>query len=115
MPEVSRNAGRRTWPLWAAGAGLVLIAVAIALALPTSGQSGGTPAALPADPGEVARVSLSDAKAALDHGEAVFLDVRYAEDYAAGHIPGALSIPLTELETRLGELDRTDWIITYCT
>jgi rhodanese-related sulfurtransferase len=45
----------------------------------------------------------------------VFLDVRYAEDYAAGHIPGALSIPLTELETRLGELDRTDWIITYCT
>jgi rhodanese-related sulfurtransferase len=31
------------------------------------------------------------------------------------HIPGSLSIPLAEIETRLSELDPNQWIITYCT
>lgn len=64
---------------------------------------------------EVPRVSLEEAKAALDGKTAVFLDVRAAGSYAASHIPGALSIPLNELEGRLDELDPADWIITYCT
>ena len=64
---------------------------------------------------EAPRVSLEEAKAAFDRGEAVFLDVRSAASYADSHIPGALSIPLSELEARLGELDPSRWIITYCT
>lgn len=64
---------------------------------------------------DVARVSLADAKAAYDTHGAVFVDVRDAESYAQSHIPGALSIPLSELETRRSELNSSDWIITYCT
>ena len=64
---------------------------------------------------EVQRVSLNDARQALDENQAVFLDVRSSDAYAAGHIPGAINIPLDELETRLAELDPNEWIITYCT
>jgi rhodanese-related sulfurtransferase/DNA-binding transcriptional ArsR family regulator len=42
------------------------------------------------------------------------LDVRPTEEYAAGHIPGAVSIPLDELEDRLDELPDDDQIIAYC-
>lgn len=64
---------------------------------------------------EISRVSMDDAKAALDGGTAVFLDVRDGDSYAASHVPDALNIPLAELKSRLGELDETPWIITYCT
>ena len=64
---------------------------------------------------EIERVSLDDAKAALDAGTAVFVDVRAAEAYAASHISGALNIPLAEIETLLNELDPKLWIIPYCT
>ena len=64
---------------------------------------------------EVPRISLEEAKSALDAKTAVFLDVRGAGSYAASHVPGALSIPLNELEGRLAELDPEQWIITYCT
>lgn len=64
---------------------------------------------------EIERVSLADAKAALDAGSAIFVDVRSAEAYAVNHIPGALNLPLGELESRLGELDPNQWILTYCT
>ncbi|HKA89596.1 MAG TPA: metalloregulator ArsR/SmtB family transcription factor [Haliangiales bacterium] len=47
-------------------------------------------------------------------GEAVLLDVRPAEEYRAGHIPGAISIPLPELKSRLGELPRRREIVAYC-
>jgi 3-mercaptopyruvate sulfurtransferase SseA len=64
---------------------------------------------------EVPRVSLEEAKAALDAGSAMFLDVRAQASYESQHIPGALNIPLPEIEARLGELDKAEWIITYCT
>lgn len=47
-------------------------------------------------------------------GDAIVLDVRPAEEYRAGHIPGALSIPVAELERRLGELPAGKEIIAYC-
>lgn len=92
-------------------------------------SSGGSPAApttvsrpttAPIAPGDIPepdirRVSVGDSKAALDLKQAVLLDVRATDSYQAGHIPGAKSIPLGELEARLNELNRTDWIITYCT
>ncbi|MEW6239310.1 MAG: rhodanese-like domain-containing protein [Chloroflexota bacterium] len=64
---------------------------------------------------EAPRISLDEARAAFDSGAAVFVDVRSEAAYAEGHIPGALSIPLAELESRLDELDPAQWIITYCT
>jgi 3-mercaptopyruvate sulfurtransferase SseA len=64
---------------------------------------------------QVARVDLSTAKVAFDSGEAVFVDVRDQAYYENEHIPGARSIPLSQFEERLNELDSTDWIILYCT
>jgi rhodanese-related sulfurtransferase/DNA-binding transcriptional ArsR family regulator len=46
--------------------------------------------------------------------DAVVIDVRPAEEYAAGHVTGALSVPLSELERRLGELPRGKRIVAYC-
>lgn len=47
-------------------------------------------------------------------GEATLLDVRPAEEYQAGHILGAVSLPLRELERRLEELPKDREIIAYC-
>lgn len=47
-------------------------------------------------------------------GDVVVLDVRPAEEYAAGHLPKALSIPIQELEHRLAELPRDKTIVAYC-
>lgn len=46
--------------------------------------------------------------------DVIALDVRPAEEYAAGHIPGARSIPLDQLEARLAELPRSAEIVAYC-
>jgi len=42
------------------------------------------------------------------------LDVRPREEYTAGHIPGAVSIPLDELDARLAELPDDGQIVAYC-
>jgi rhodanese-related sulfurtransferase len=47
-------------------------------------------------------------------GAVTVLDVRPVEEYNAGHIPGALSIPLKELELRLSDLSHDQEIVAYC-
>jgi len=42
------------------------------------------------------------------------LDVRPSEEYAAGHLPGAVNIPIHELEKRLKELPKRREIVAYC-
>jgi rhodanese-related sulfurtransferase/DNA-binding transcriptional ArsR family regulator len=42
------------------------------------------------------------------------LDVRPAEEYEAGHIPGAVSIPVSELRRRLREIPKRREIVAYC-
>ncbi len=64
---------------------------------------------------EIPRLSLKDARQAFDDKSAIFIDVRDPSSYDAGHIPGALSIPASGLSSRLGEFNKDDWIITYCT
>jgi rhodanese-related sulfurtransferase/DNA-binding HxlR family transcriptional regulator len=63
---------------------------------------------------EVEAVGREELLARLRRGEAVLVDVRPAEEYAAGHIEGAQSIPITELERRLGELPKDREVIAYC-
>lgn len=48
------------------------------------------------------------------HQEVVVLDVRPEPEYRAGHLPGAISIPVNELAARLGELPRGREIVAYC-
>jgi rhodanese-related sulfurtransferase len=47
-------------------------------------------------------------------GEALFLDVRKSHEYDAGHIPGALWLPLRDLPARLDHLDRRVPVVTTC-
>jgi rhodanese-related sulfurtransferase len=47
-------------------------------------------------------------------GAVTVLDVRPVEEYQAGHIPGALSVPLKDLEQRLSSLGRDREIVAYC-
>jgi rhodanese-related sulfurtransferase/predicted transcriptional regulator len=50
----------------------------------------------------------------LRHGDVVLVDVRPEAEYVAGHIEGAHSIPLDELERRLAELPDDAEIVAYC-
>src|SRR3954451_15786377 len=50
----------------------------------------------------------------LRRGDVVLVDVRPAEEYAAGHIEGARSIPIDELDRRLAELPPDREVVAYC-
>ena len=75
------------------------------------------PTRVPQTEADVPRVSVKDAKAAFDSGQAVIVDVRSAEAFAAEHIDGSINIPLADIESNPAgvNLDKNQWIITYCT
>ncbi len=52
--------------------------------------------------------------ARVQRGEVIVLDVRPLEEYRAGHIPGALSVPLDELDRRMAELSPDREVVAYC-
>jgi rhodanese-related sulfurtransferase/DNA-binding transcriptional ArsR family regulator len=47
-------------------------------------------------------------------GEVTLIDVRPREEYLAGHLPGAISVPLAELQARLGDLPSAGDVVAYC-
>ena len=59
-------------------------------------------------------VSQEDLANRLRDGVVTLIDVRPGEEFAAGHIPGAVNIPLDELPRRLGELPADRTVIAYC-
>ncbi|HLI38870.1 MAG TPA: metalloregulator ArsR/SmtB family transcription factor [Streptosporangiaceae bacterium] len=59
-------------------------------------------------------VSRDELARRLAEGSVVVLDVRPAAEYAAGHVPGARSVPLEQLEARLAELPADAGIVAYC-
>jgi rhodanese-related sulfurtransferase len=59
-------------------------------------------------------VSRDDLVSRLHDGMVAVLDVRPEDEFAVGHLPGALNIPLAELERRLGELQADREVIAYC-
>jgi rhodanese-related sulfurtransferase len=65
----------------------------------------------PADTEQIGRDELLRRAAT---GEVIVLDVRPLEEYTAGHIPGATSIPLDALPTRLSELPPDVEVVAYC-
>ena len=72
--------------------------------------------AITSTPGSKIAVNISvvEAKRLIDSEELVLLDVRTEEEYAATHIEGAVSVPISELGTKTGELLNTnDKIVVY--
>ncbi len=57
---------------------------------------------------------LSDGEAANDGASDFILDVRTPSEFAAGHLPGSVNIPIEELRGRLAELPRDRPIAAYC-
>ena len=63
------------------------------------------------------QITAEEAKKIMDSGEdIVILDVREQEEYDAGHIPGAVLLPYTELEAKAEEIlpDKDKQILVYC-
>lgn len=65
-------------------------------------------------PADTEAVETEDLLRRLDAGDAVVVDVRPTPEYAAGHLPGAIHIPLGELAARLSELPADREIVAYC-
>jgi rhodanese-related sulfurtransferase/DNA-binding transcriptional ArsR family regulator len=66
---------------------------------------------------EAPNVEAIDRRALLARvrsGDAILIDVRPHEEYVAGHLPGALSIPVKELAERLKGLSRKQEVVAYC-
>lgn len=82
-------------------------ALATTALLLLSGCGGGA-----ADAGEVSpeQVLASSASATPP----VVLDVRTPDEFASGHVPGALNIPIDQLAARTGELDPQREVVVYC-
>jgi rhodanese-related sulfurtransferase len=59
-------------------------------------------------------ISRQELLARVERGDVVLLDVRPVEEFAAGHIAGAVSVPLEQLEQRLEELPAEAEIVAYC-
>ena len=62
----------------------------------------------------VETIARGELAAAIDGGDVVLVDVRPRDEYEAGHIEGATSIPIDELDARLSELPATAEVIAYC-
>jgi rhodanese-related sulfurtransferase len=59
-------------------------------------------------------IAREDLLRRLKDGLVVVIDVRPADEFAQGHLPGAVNIPLHELKRRLGELPKRKEIVAYC-
>lgn len=77
--------------------------VFLLVALPTAALAG-RPAVSPAAVAEI--TARADAP--------LLLDVRSPEEFAKGHLPGAVLIPHDQLADRLDEIDRDRWVLVYC-
>jgi rhodanese-related sulfurtransferase len=63
---------------------------------------------------DVEEIGREELLARLRRGDAVLVDVRPADEFESGHIQGARSIPLDELERRMDELPGDAEVVAYC-
>lgn len=66
------------------------------------------------DPGGLEPISRDELARRMRRGEVTVVDVRPGAEYDAGHVAGAVSIPLPELSRRLRRLDRRREVVAYC-
>jgi len=73
-----------------------------------------TPSTSDTDPSRARRISFQEAAKLVKAGKAIYVDVRSRQTYDGGHIPGAISIPGSQLLNRITELPPGKTAITYC-
>ncbi len=59
-------------------------------------------------------ISRAELLRRLHEGDVTLLDVRPAEEFASGHLPNAINIPVEELASRLPELLKQQEVVAYC-
>lgn len=59
-------------------------------------------------------VSRKELMKRMRGGSVMVLDVRPEDEFALGHLPGAINVPLHALKKRLSEFDRSQEIVAYC-
>jgi Spy/CpxP family protein refolding chaperone len=74
-----------------------------------------TPTAAPEDElTKARRIPRDEAMSLVKQKKAVYIDVRSKDQFDDGHIPGAINIPLTDLQNRFKDLPPRKFLITYC-
>lgn len=63
---------------------------------------------------ELEPVSMKELRRRMREGDITVIDVRPEEEYRAGHIPGALTIPVAHLKRRLAEIPKSRDVVAYC-
>jgi rhodanese-related sulfurtransferase len=63
---------------------------------------------------DIAELTRDELLLRLESGDITLIDVRPEEEYAAGHIPGAVSVPVEELAARIASLPAGKTIVAYC-
>lgn len=117
---------KKDWLVLAAG--LIVIVALIAFAVfrsnriyPVAAAPTEAATAAPADDHDhgaevsVRRITAVELRAATVGGQAAVIDVRDLDSYAAGHIAGAMHIPLSFIESQVPYLPRDKMLVTYCT
>ncbi|QHK21828.1 metalloregulator ArsR/SmtB family transcription factor [Pseudarthrobacter psychrotolerans] len=66
------------------------------------------------DRADLSMITRDELRRRLLQGDVVVLDVRPQPEYDAGHIPGALSLPVSDLKSRLSEVPQGSEIVAYC-
>ena len=91
---------------------IMVILIMIFFAVSFMGCTKGVPTP---EPGEYLDISVDKVQELINTDKnLLILDVRTPEEYNSGHIPGAKLIPLDELESRIGELNKEQTIVTVC-
>ncbi|HXA97502.1 MAG TPA: rhodanese-like domain-containing protein [Candidatus Dormibacteraeota bacterium] len=104
-----RAAGARPIPL-ALALGLSLLGLGLALALapaPARAAHGGPPSVAMTEPDYLKWLIDS-------HQPVVVVDLRKPREFQGGHLPGAISVPIGELDRRYGEIPTTPMVVLYC-
>jgi len=94
---------RRPW-----GPGVALLVAISIWGLPAEAAHGGAPSVAYTEPDYLKW--LIDSRQAV-----VVIDLRPLTEFTAGHLPGALSVPMAELDQRFREIPTTPMVVLYCT
>jgi len=62
----------------------------------------------------IEEIAPAAVKEKLDDEDAQIVDIRQPDEFAEGHVPGAINIPMSELPARVGEVDWSDDVTVVC-
>ena len=94
-------------PAVSLGRAVVIVALAGSLASPAHAAHGGVPSVAFTEPDYLKW--LIDSRQPV-----VVIDLRPSREFTVGHLPGAISVPMAELDRRFGEIPTAPMVVLYC-